>query len=69
MKLNCDFWIRLLSHSLAIKVGMRLELGCLPVGCCLKNLQILALEQVRDQILNLLARDHLRVHKEELEVN
>jgi len=36
---------------------------------CLNDLEILALEQVRNQVINLFARNHLRVYEEELEVN
>ena len=48
---------------------MSLELGGLSVLSHFKDLQILALEQVRDQVLNLLAWDHLWVDEKELEVN
>ena len=48
---------------------MGLELGCLLMVSRCSDLQILALEQVRYQVFNLLGFDHLRVHVEELEVN
>ena len=55
--------------SLDVKVVVGLELGRLLVVVGLQDLQILSLDHVSDQVVNLLALDHLRVNEEEFHVH
>ena len=34
-----------------------------------RDLQVLPLQQIRDQVVDILARDHLRVNEEELKID
>ena len=48
---------------------MSSELWGLSMVCHFRDLEVLSLEQIRDQVFDLLGWNHLRVNEEELEID